>query len=86
MRERERGRDRETERQRDGGCPFAHRLLQPSHKRWRLTSEGVQSLLGQHGGLQSQLTDAELTGERQVGQVAMTSADLLQGESAALEH
>lgn len=42
------------------------------------TCKGVQSFLGQDWRLEHQLTDAELTGERQVSQVSMTAADLLQ--------
>lgn len=42
-----------------------------------LTCKAVQCLFGQDGGLQGQLTDAELAGEWQVSQVAVSTANLL---------
>lgn len=41
------------------------------------TCKRLQSFLGQKRWLQHQLADAELTGERQVSQVAMSATDLL---------
>ena len=43
-----------------------------------LTGKRVHGFLGQDGGLQGQLTDAELTGEGQVSQVTVTPPHLLQ--------
>ena len=54
------------------------RLENPHPKTCVPTCEGVQSDLGQDRRLQGQLAHAELAGERQVSQIAMTATDLLQ--------
>lgn len=51
--------------------PTARRSTVPTCKR-------LQGFPGQNGRLQHQLADAELAGERQVSQVAVPAADLLQ--------
>lgn len=66
-------------------------LVRPLKRRLKIrtantvpTCKRLQRFLGQNRWLQHQLADAELTGEWQVSQIAMSTTDLLQQFQKAL--